>query len=47
MTSFTTERYFGTLAASLGSFPFDYEDSTPQSEFPGFGYEYSEFDRGW
>ena len=32
ITSFTTERYFGTLAASLGSFPFDYEDSTPQSE---------------
>ncbi len=32
ITSFTTERYLGTLAAGLGSFPFDYEDSTPQSE---------------
>jgi len=31
-TSFTTERYFGTLAVGLGSFPFDDEDSTPPSE---------------
>ena len=35
MTSFTTERDFGTLAVGLGSFPFDNEDSTPLSEPQG------------